>query len=68
MPARYRPASRTFLLSRYRRCRHRRLQYRGTGPLLGLHTGLPHTSHTPAIEVDWVLFPVFYWVTGVTCD
>ena len=19
-------------------------------------------------EVDWVLFPVFYWVTGVTCD
>jgi hypothetical protein len=20
------------------------------------------------IEVDWVLFPVFYWVTGVTCD
>jgi hypothetical protein len=20
------------------------------------------------VEVDWVLFPVFYWVTGVTCD
>ena len=20
------------------------------------------------LEVDWVLFPVFYWVTGVTCD
>ena len=21
-----------------------------------------------SFEVDWVLFPVFYWVTGVTCD
>ena len=28
--------------------------------------------HGPTIgvqfKVDWVLFPVFYWVTGVTCD
>ena len=65
------------------RSRHRLTQRRTDGyepsnprlaqPLPHPHGGMPLLAREPGIsgrppEVDWVLFPVFYWVTGVTCD